>query len=282
MSGYSLNYISEAPGVKGKGKIMGWFYPEPQTGKEIYLTTEDGVSIAADFFQAPGGKKSRLIVVGPGFAKTKNGYPITELCQYLTRFGDVLSLDFRGVGNSGGRYSFGAHEYKDLKPFLEWGRRSYRKNILLGLSLGSYHSFRAAHDWPHLVDQALLVSCPSQLEDVLKTLGPLRQGWAIVTDWKALAKRLKVRANPFFRWGNPFSPKPKAEWLAPGVSVPLSFLVGGKDRLVVKDLSRKVYDRASNPKTWTEIPEGNHAEFLYLENEKKFKQWLKMNLNGKN
>jgi pimeloyl-ACP methyl ester carboxylesterase len=246
--------------------------------EEMYLVTDDKIRIADNFYQAKGKKKKRLVIVGPGFAKEKDGYPITELCQFLTRFGDVLSIDFRGVGKSRGRYTFGAHEYQDLKPFLEWGRKQYRENILLGLSLGSYHSFRAAYTWPELVDKALLVSCPSQLEDVLKTLGPLRQGWAIVSDWKALKKRLMVRANPFFRWGNPFSPKPKAEWLAPRLSVPLFFLVGGKDRLVVKSLSRKIYEKASNPKSWTEIPEGNHAEFLYLENPKKFKGWLERSL----
>jgi pimeloyl-ACP methyl ester carboxylesterase len=251
---------------------------EASQGTEQFRMTQDGVRIAANFFKAPGKKKSRLVIVGPGFAKEKDGYPITELCQFLTRFGDVLSMDFRGVGNSGGRYTFGANEYQDLKPYLEWGRKNYRKNILLGLSLGSYHSFRAAYAWPHLVDKALLVSCPSQLEDVLKTLGPLRQGWAIVSDWKALRKRLTVGANPFFRWGNPFSAKPKAEWLAPGLSVPVSFLVGGKDRLVVKHLSRKIYEEASNSKSWTEIPEGNHAEFLYLEQKAKFKKWICLSL----
>ncbi|HJT23355.1 MAG TPA: hypothetical protein VJ873_02185, partial [bacterium] len=178
------------------------------------------------------------------------------------------------------RYTFGAEEYLDLKPFLEWGRQRYRQNILLGLSMGSYHSLRAVHAWPNLVDKALLVSCPSQLEDVLKTLGPIRQGWAIATNWKALKKRLKVRGNPFFRWGNPFSPKPKAEWLAPGVSVPVSFLVGGKDRLVVKSLSRKIYENVSKEKYWTEISGGNHAEFLFLENKTAFKNWLNQNLKG--
>jgi surfactin synthase thioesterase subunit len=99
-----------------------------------------------------------------------------------------------------------------------------------------------------------------------------------VTDWKALKKRLTNQANPFFRWGNPFSPKPKAEWLAPAVSVPVSFLVGGKDRLVVKSLSRKVYESTSKKKSWTEIPEGNHAEFLYMENQTKFMAWLRRSL----
>jgi len=244
--------------------------------------TEDQVMIAANFFQSKRGRKSNLIIVAPGFAKYKDAYPMTELCQELTLYGDVLCIDFRGVGKSGGRYSFGAKEYQDLKPFLEWGRKRYKKNILLGLSLGSYHSFRAAHAWPKLVDKILLVSCPSQLEDVLKTFGPIRQGFAIATDWKALKKRLTIQANPFFRWGNPLSAKPNAEWLAPGLQVPSAFLVGGKDQLVLKSLSRKIFESVNSATSWTEIEEGNHAEFIYLEQSEKFRKWFSKELKKSN
>jgi pimeloyl-ACP methyl ester carboxylesterase len=254
------------------------FDHQTQGKSEQHRFTEDGVLIAANYFQSKKRNASRLVILAPGFAKTKDGYPMKEICQDLIRYGDVLCLDFRGVGKSEGRYTFGANEYKDLKPFLEWGKKNYRQNVLVGLSLGAYHAFRAAHAWPELVNQVLLVSCPSQLEDVLTTLGPLRQGWAIVSDGKALRKRLTIQANPFFRWGNPFSSKPKAEWLAPGLRVPVSFLVGGKDRLVLKSLSRKIYDQVPNRKSWTEVAGGNHAEFLYIENRAAFMSWLKRSL----
>ncbi|HEY5040360.1 MAG TPA: alpha/beta fold hydrolase, partial [bacterium] len=158
---------------------MGVNLKEVKESNEVQLVTDDRVRIVANFFQAKKGRKSRLVIVAPGFAKYKDAYPMTDLCRELTLYGDVLCIDFRGVGKSGGRYTFGANEFNDLKPFLEWGRKRYRKNILLGLSLGSYHSFRAAHAWPELVDKILLVSCPSQMEEVLKTFGPIRQGFAI-------------------------------------------------------------------------------------------------------
>src|SRR5689334_10377673 len=157
MSAYSLKYIQERQAVKGEEKKMGWFFPEVKGGEERFRVTRDGVRIAANLFKSKRKKVSRLILVCPGFAKEKDGYPISELCWYLTRYGDVLSVDFRGVGNSEGRYSFGAKEYLDLEPYLKWGRKNYRKNILLGLSLGSYHSLRAACTWPNLVDRMLLV-----------------------------------------------------------------------------------------------------------------------------
>ena len=285
----------------------------PKNFEERLFKTRDGLTIAANFYSAEhptlkkggqGGfrrsalsitgrtqepvlgqsknsplpvKNRSLIILSPGFAKFKDAYPMTDLCQELTRYGDALCVDFRGVGKSQGRYSFGGSEYLDLEPLLKWGSR-YRERILVGLSLGSYHSLRAAHAWPKLVTKALLISCPSSLDDVLLTFGPLRQGFAIATDWKSIQKRLSMEFNLFFRWGNPFSSKPQGESLALGISVPLFFLVGGKDRLVVKSLSRKIYEEASNPKSWTEIPEGNHAEFIYLEQERKFKRWIERSL----
>ena len=246
--------------------------------EERFFQTRDGLTVAANFL--PGRKATgRLLILSPGFAKFKDAYPMTDLCEELTRYGDVLCLDFRGVGKSEGRYSFGGSEYLDLEPLLKWGSR-YRQRVLIGLSLGSYHSLRAAHSWPELVDKLLLVSCPSSLEDVLLTFGPIRQGFAIATDWKALKKRLSIKFNLFFRWGNPLSKKPNGSDLAKRLKVPLFFLVGGKDRLVMKSLSRKIYEQASNPKSWTEIPEGNHAEFLYLEQSAQFKNWLWSQLNN--
>src|SRR5690242_19176586 len=114
MSVYSLNYIQDPLAVKRERKAnMGWFFTTANAGQEQFRVTGDGVRIAASFFKRRRGVASRLVLVCPGFAKKKDGYPITDLCQYLTRFGDVLSIDFRGVGHSEGRYTFGAEEYQD-------------------------------------------------------------------------------------------------------------------------------------------------------------------------
>lgn len=248
--------------------------------EEKWFKTRDGIGVAANFY--PGNKRSgRLIILAPGFAKYKDGPPMGELCGELALYGDVLCIDFRGVGKSQGRYGFGAKEHYDLEALLKWGR-PYRQRILVGLSMGSYISLRTAHDFPKLVDRLLLVSVPSRFEDVLKTFGPIRQAWAISQDWPTLKRRILSPHNIFFRWDNPFRSKPDGADMAKRLKAPVFFLVGGKDRLVVKNLSRRIYDNASNQKGWTEIPEGNHAEFLYVENQGKFNRWLRLHLREKN
>jgi pimeloyl-ACP methyl ester carboxylesterase len=280
--------------------------PNTRFIEQRFFTAQDGISVATNFLgsQRPlprggtlqgsqdkkGGlavgdqresnpvrghkRSSRLIILAPGFAKCKDAYPMREMAGELTQWGDVIAVDFRGVGKSGGRYHFGGSEYLDLEPILKWARPRYRKVVLLGLSLGSYHCLRAAHSWPQLADKLLLVSCPTRLEDVLRTFGPIRQGFAIASDWKALRKRLSIEFNLFFRWGNPFSRKPNAVDLAADLQVPCAFLVGGRDRLVVKSLSRRVYEKMEGKSSWTEIQGGNHAEFLYLEQTAEFRKWL--------
>jgi pimeloyl-ACP methyl ester carboxylesterase len=248
----------------------------PKAAQELWFRTRDGLRIAANFYPGKKGFKT-LIILSPGFAKYKDAPPMGELCEELTRYGDALCLDFRGTGHSEGRYGFGAMEHLDLEAVLKWGRR-YRRRVLVGLSMGSYISLRAAHDHPGLVDKLLLVSVPTCFEDVLKTLGPIRQGWAIATDWKAIKNRLGSVHSIFFRWDNPFRPKPDASELAVRLKTPTYFLVGGKDRLVVKSLSRRIYEKASTPKDWTEIPEGNHAEFLYMEQPVEFRKWYQRHL----
>jgi pimeloyl-ACP methyl ester carboxylesterase len=251
--------------------------------EEKRWVTQDGIQIASNYYRGvsltPSQKRGRkslnstLLILAPGFSKYKDAFPMSDLAKELTRWGDVLCLDFRGTGKSGGRYQFGGSEYLDLEPMLRWGRFHYGQIVLVGLSLGSYHSLRAAHAWPSLVDKLLLVSCPTRLEDVLLTLGPLRQSFAIATDWKALRKRLTSEFDIFFRWGNPFSAKPDASKLASGLRTPSDFLVGEKDRLVVKSLSRRIFEKVTSKTSWTEIPGGNHGEFLYLEQPREFRQW---------
>jgi len=277
----------------------------PNTGQkpqELIFTTRDGLRIAADFYPAyPTLKKGRgfdgtqglspvkalgkrgfkktLVVFSPGFAKYKDAPPMGEICRFLTRYGDVLCPDFRGTGRSEGRYGCGAYEHFDLEAVLK-GTPGYRKRILIGLSLGSYISLRTAYEFPKLVDRLLLVSVPTNFEGIIKTWGPLRQGWAIATHWESLWQRLHSVHSIFFRWDYPFRPKPDASKMVRRLKIPISFLAGGKDRLVVKSLTRKVYEKASTPKSWTEIPEGNHAEFMYMENKKSFKAWLRRSIVG--
>lgn len=69
------------------------------TAKAVTLTTADGVSLRATYL----GKGSGVgLVLVPGWASTRDGFAIASLAQWLAPRFDVLVLDQRGKGGSGG------------------------------------------------------------------------------------------------------------------------------------------------------------------------------------
>lgn len=68
--------------------------------KAVTLTTADGVSLAATYLGKGAGVG---LVLVPGWASTRDGFAIASLAQWLAPRFDVLVLDQRGTGGSGGR-----------------------------------------------------------------------------------------------------------------------------------------------------------------------------------
>jgi len=246
--------------------------------QEITFKTRDNLVIAANLYR--GAKPSKiLLVLAPGFAQFKDSNILNEMGESFSTLGDLICLDFRGTGKSEGRYDFGANEYQDLGPILEWGKKRYKKTVLIGLSLGGYHAIRAAREWPKMVDRVMLVSSPTSVEDVVKTGGPLLQFTFFLTDWKSLKGRLSLAFDLFFNWGNPFSRKPDVSEVVKEVKAPLDVLVGSRDWLVRNHLTEKIYQNAPNKSSWTCFEKGHHSELMYVQDEPRFKNWLTEKLN---
>ncbi len=251
-------------------------------GEILAFESGDGVRLAGRLLPASRpGARGRLVVVCPGFAQHKDTGPMRRVSAMLRPFGDVLCLDFRGTGASRGRYGFGNREPLDLRAALDWARPRYRERVVAGFSMGSYIALRAAAQWPGLANRLLLVSCPTRLEDVLMTLGPLRQSLTMFTHWPALGLRLKGGSNPFFRWANPLARKPRGEDLAARLREPASFLVGGRDQLVLPSLSRRVFEAAGASSTFDQVAQGYHAEYIFLQHPQASLAWVERELEAR-
>jgi len=85
---------------------------------------------------------------------------------------------------------------------------------------------------------------------------------------------LKKERDLRFRWGNPLAEKPRADQFATRARQPLHFMVGTSDLLVPPEMSRRVFEAAPPPKTWTVHERGPHAELLYFANPSKFQNWI--------
>jgi len=127
--------------------------------------TSDGVRIAYTWWRRPSRE---LLVLAPGFWRVRLAPENLFLANHYLRLGyDVIVLDFRGHGDSGGAYSFGKSEPEDLRAVLEevvGEKKPYRGFALVGLSLGGTISAVTLARFPHLNGRALvLVSSPADV-----------------------------------------------------------------------------------------------------------------------
>ena len=147
--------------------------PAPRVAPEVThsrVLAADDTPIAFTWWRRPSPE---LLVLAPGFWRERLARENLFLASHYVRRGyDVIALDFRGHGDSGGAYSFGALEALDVKAVLDHvvgPGRPYRRFAMLGLSLGGTISADALGYFPQLPCRALaMISSPADL----KTLRP--------------------------------------------------------------------------------------------------------------
>ena len=99
------------------------------------VITEDHVTIALSLYQLAG--RDTVLIVCPGFFQSNQTATFRHLCQDLAEKRDVIGMDFRGHGRSGGWFTFSALEWKDLEAVVRFARTRYARIIILGFSLGA-------------------------------------------------------------------------------------------------------------------------------------------------
>lgn len=140
----------------------------------------DGVSIAYTWWRRPSRE---LLILAPGFWRVRLARENLFLANHFLRLGyDVAALDFRGHGESGGRYAFGASEALDIAAVagaLVGEEKPYSRFALLGLSLGGSIAADALARFPELPARALaMISSPADFQTLRPKpwkLGAIRQ-----------------------------------------------------------------------------------------------------------
>lgn len=242
--------------------------------KPVRVRTADGLDLTFWWWDQQA-VRSRLIIVAPGFAQHHGTRIMKHVARELWGKADVLGVDFRGMAGNPGRYGFGYAEHLDLQAAFAWARRMrYRSVELLGFSMGAYIALRAVAQDPGPVRRLWFVSGPTRLEDIVLTGGPLRQVWAVISHWSRIKVRVWAGSQWFFRWDWPLRPKPDAVEFAARVRIPVHFLVGHFDQLVLPALTRRVHAAVRGKKSLTEFPGGQHAEYMALEEKGAFLAWM--------
>lgn len=222
------------------------------------LRTASGVTIS---IRHPRRGGSRALIVAPGFFQSKETRVFRRIEADLLQTGDVISMDFRGHGRSGGLYTFSALETEDLAAVLDYARSSYAKVGVLGFSYGGTIGILAAAQRA-AIDSLVCVGSPMAPEAV-------EFQWWKVRSWRLGLANLGRGAG--CRPGNPFLPKVRALDVIGSVAAPVFFIHGEKDPTVAARHSVLLHEKKLvGPRQLKIYPRGSHAEDLYRSHRTEF------------
>lgn len=225
--------------------------------RRVDLTTDDGVRIAASWLPGPRARGPGVVLVH-GFAASRRKPAYALLADHLAGTVDVLSLDLRGHGQSGGRCRLGADEWRDVAAGVAALRdRGTRDVVVVGVSLGATatcHALARGLD----VAGVVLISGSARHHDLdlpgMRTLDGL---------WRHPVKRRVWQLLAGFRMDDPATipPYPDPVDLLGGTSTPVLVVHGPDDDYFSLDHATALRDAAGGSATlWEEAPGFGHAE----------------------
>lgn len=228
--------------------------------RELTLTTDDGVRLAATLLPGPspnGDGPGPAVVLLHGFAahrrKPRYAWLADELATRLT----VLSVDLRGHGGSGGTSGLGATESADVAVAVAALRALGHPWVaVVGVSMGATSAANAVADGVG-VDALALVSGPGWIE-LRPTTTPMRRMRRL---WRAPVGRAGLRAVVGVRVDGPreWSPPRDPADVTDGLPVPLLVVHGDDDDWFGPDHAHALVAGADAARLWLE-PRFGHAE----------------------
>lgn len=236
--------------------------------QEIFLKTYDNVKIALNLYASA---HRSVIIICPGWFMTKDSKSFTDLAESLSSRHDVIAMDFRGHGRSGGLYTFTAKEIEDVKTVVNFAKSKYEKVYLMGFSLGGalviLHGALVGD-----VSKIITVSAPS---DFGKIENKMWHPNAWIPTFKKFEPKRWVSVRPSPKIGEKIKPIDVVD----KITVPTLFIAGEKDVTVYPWHTELLYEKAVCEKKYELFEKCIHAEDIFMAEPEKFLQvcldWLK-------
>ncbi len=227
--------------------------------QEIKLTTKDNIKIAINYYKK---NFEKVIIISPGWFMTKDSKSFREMSEIFCNYADVITIDFRGHGKSGGFYTFTSKEVIDINTVIDFAKTIYKEIYLIGFSLGGAISLIAASKCD-CIKKIIVVSTPSCFEKIENKM------------WKKEAWLPTLRKCELNRW---FSIRPgllNGKKIRPidiidSIKIPTLFIAGEKDPTVCFWHTKALYEKAVCMKKYQLFENCAHAEDLFIEDREKF------------
>lgn len=220
----------------------------------------DNIEISYDRYET---NHKEVVILAHGWFMTKNSKAFSQMARDFSKYYDVIVLDFRGHGKSGGKYTFGSKEVQDLKPVIDFAHSKYKKIYLIGFSLGSLISVDYCSKYKD-VDKLILVSCPTDFDEIENNVFSPNA-------FVPTLKKFEWDRWTSFRFGNIFDNKIKPVDEISKIKIPVLLIAGKKDPIIRAWHNDELYKHSkSATKKVFVFENGKHAEDLYLEAPKTF------------
>ncbi len=239
--------------------------PVSRPTTEVTVRTADGVALHGIVVPAalpvPLAPRDRPLtfVVAHGFTHSTARVPFLRLASWLSRFGEVRGLDFRGHGRSAGASGVGGDlELLDVDAAVRAAREAGAQTVVtVGLSMGGGAALRQAAIGTFRPDAVVSVSAVSRWF-VRDTLPMRRVHWLLETTvGRRLGSRvLGIRLAPPWE-SDPPAPVQLVSSIAP---TPLLLVHGDQDTYFPLEHVRTLAQAAGPGATVWVVPGMGHAE----------------------
>jgi len=227
--------------------------PPDVCAEDVYFSSRDGTRLHG--LHMAGRPGCPVLLLCHGYFKSV-AEPFELACQ-LNRLGyQVLLIDFRACGLSGGRFTtLGYREVFDVLGAVDYLRARLGDLPIgvLGISMGAVAAIMAAAGCPHIkamvVDSAyadLESAIGKKLADILRLPFLVSLGWASVRvgEWISQGKVAAVRAVDYV---GRFAPRP------------LLIIYGELDDYLPSEHPQRLFEAANEPKELWLAPSSAHA-----------------------
>ena len=228
---------------------------------EIKVKSVDEVEIA---FNELYTGKDKVIIICHGIMQSKDSQIFTKMAMEFEENYDVINMDLRGHGRSGGGCTLTSMEVQDLKAVVDYARQRQKKVGVIGFSLGAATAILESAEYKN-IDSLILVSPFTKISKVDFKF------WKRDATQTTPTKEFIIDTNRRIKIGNIFLFKTAPIAVVDKISpAPVLFLHGKEDWVIDCSHSQELYEKAKEPKKLVIFEDAFHAEYIYEKFPEKF------------